>query len=105
MYSTKDVMGILKISKPTLYKLCKQKKLKPNMIGNRYKFTEYDLKILAENTDIRGLEQKFSDLVKNVWFILNHYAKDLYGNSGEKKLKEIISKSNFFFMNSTKFKE
>jgi hypothetical protein len=98
-------MGLLKISKPTLYKLCKQKNLKPKRVGNRYRYTDHDLKLLTENVDTRSLEEKFSNLVNSVWFMLVQYSRELYGNEGEKKLKEIVSRTNIFFMNSTIFKE
>ncbi|MDD5649567.1 MAG: hypothetical protein PHF86_04005 [Candidatus Nanoarchaeia archaeon] len=79
--------------------------MKPKRVGNRYRYTDHDLKLLTENVDTRSLEEKFSNLVNSVWFMLVQYSRELYGNEGEKKLKEIVSRTNIFFMNSTIFKE
>lgn len=109
MYSTKDVIDILKISKPTLYKLCKSKCIKPKTIGRHYRYTDVDLRRLLsdEGIDTRDIEVKFENLVNNIWFMLVQYSKQLYGKDAENKLKEIIAgqKERIFFMNKTTFRE
>jgi len=108
IYSSKEVLKLLKISKPTLYKLCREKGIKPNLIGRRYRYTEFDLKRLLSNQgiDTRDLETKFVGLVNSIWLILVEYANCLWEN-GEDKLKEIMikNKDNVFFMNTTTFRE
>jgi excisionase family DNA binding protein len=104
MYSTKEVMGLLKISKPTLYKLCRQKNLCPKKVGTHYRYSDQDVKRLLD-TEIKSAEERFSNLVNSVWFIMVNYAIELYGKEGENKLKQMICKSNIFFMNTTSLKE
>jgi len=109
MYSTKDVLEILKISKPTFYKLCKNKGIKPKIVGSHYRYTDFDLeKLLSEaGIDTRSQEKKFETLVNNVWFVLVQYAKSLYGKNAEIELRKIIQsqKDSIFILNATNFKE
>lgn len=109
MYSTKNVLELLKISKPTLYKLCKAKCIKPKTIGNHYRYTDEDLRKLLsdEGIDTRNPEEKFENLVNNIWFMLVQYAKQLYGKEAENKLKTLLEKQQprIFFMNTTFIKE
>lgn len=109
MYSTKDVLEILKISKPTFYKLCKNKGIEPKIVGSHYRYTDLDLeKLLSDiGVDTRSQEKKFESLVNNIWFILVQYAKNLYGKEAEIKLRNIIEgqKDSIFILNTTNFKE
>lgn len=109
MYSTKDVLEILKISKPTFYKLCKNKGIKPKIVGSHYRYTDFDLERLLSDfgVDTRSQEKKFEGLVNNIWFMLVQYAKSLYGKDAETKLRKIIEnqKDSIFVLNTTNFKE
>jgi excisionase family DNA binding protein len=64
MISTKEALKLLHISKPTLYKLCKQKGIFPKKVGAHYRYTEADIQklLFSEGADIRDLETKFVDL-------------------------------------------
>lgn len=109
MYSTKDVLEILKISKPTFYKLCKNKGIVPKSVGCHYRYTDLDLERLLSDVgiDTRSQEKKFESLVNNIWFMLVQYAKSLYGKDAEIKLRKIIEeqKDSIFILNATNFKE
>jgi excisionase family DNA binding protein len=108
MYSTKDVLKLLKISKPTLYKLCKKKGIRPKTVGGHYRYSETDLKKLltSQGIDTRDIESKFVELVNDVWFVLVQFSNQLW-DEGEDKLREILlkNKSNIFLMNISTFKE
>jgi excisionase family DNA binding protein len=108
MYSTKTALKLLGISKPTLYKLCKQKGIKPKTIGGHYRYSDADLKKLltSQGIDTRDLETKFVSLVNDVWFVLVEFSNQLW-EDGEDKLKEILmkNKENIFIMNISTFKE
>lgn len=106
--STKEVLKLLKISKPTLYKLCKQKGIKPKTVGGHYRYTDADLKkiLTSQGVDTRNIESKFVDLVNDIWLTLVEFSNQIWDN-GEEKLKEILikNKSDIFIMNVTNFKE
>lgn len=106
--STKEVLKLLKISKPTLYKLCKQKGIKPKTVGGHYRYTDTDLKkiLTSQGIDTRNIESKFVDLVNDIWLTLVEFSNQIWDN-GEEKLKEILikNKSDIFIMNVTNFKE
>jgi len=108
MYSSKEALKILKISKPTLYKLCKQKGIKPKTIGKHYRYSDSEIKMLlsSEGIDTRDLELKFVDLVNDVWNVLIEFSNQIWEN-GEEKLKEIMIKNrqNIFVLNISTFKE
>jgi excisionase family DNA binding protein len=108
MYSTKTALKLLGISKPTLYKLCKQKGIKSKTIGGHYRYSDADLKKLltSQGVDTRDLETKFVSLVNDVWFVLVEFSNQLW-EDGEDKLKKILmkNKENIFIMNISTFKE
>jgi excisionase family DNA binding protein len=108
MYSTKDALKMLGISKPTLYKLCKKKGISPKTVGGHYRYTDSDIKKLlsSEGIDTRDLEAKFVDLSNDIWLVLVQFANQLW-DDGESKLKEIMmkNKEDIFLMNISKFKE
>lgn len=108
MYSTKQALKQLGISKPTLYKLCKKKGILPKTIGGHYRFSDNDIKKLlsSEGIDTRDIEEKFVSLVNDVWFVLVEFSNQVWSN-GEEKLKEILmkNKDNIFIMNLSTFKE
>jgi hypothetical protein len=107
IYSTKDVLKILNISKPTLYKLCKQRNVNPKTVGRHYRYTEFDLRKLLVNEHIseKDLETKFVSLVNDVWLTLVEFSNFLW-TDGEEKLRKIMlrNRKNIFFMNITTFK-
>lgn len=106
--TTKDALKLLGISKPTLYKLCKHKGIKPKTVGGHYRYSELDIKKLlsSEGIDTRNLEEKFVSLVNDVWYVLVEFSNQMWSN-GEEKLKEILmkNKDNIFIMNLSTFKE
>ena len=108
MFATKDALKLLKISKPTLYKLCKKNGVKPQKVGGHYRYSEVDLKKLMtkQGVDPKDIEQRFVELVNDIWFVLVEFSNRIW-DDGETKLKEILSKNkeNVFFMNISKFKE
>ena len=108
MYSTKDVLKKLSISKPTLYKLCKKKSIEPLRIGNHYRYTDIDLKkLLSQEFDDRKIDDKFVSLVNDVWLTLVEFSNEIWKDQGETKLKEILlrNKENIFILNVSTFKE
>ena len=108
MFSTKDALKKLGISKPTLYKLLKQKNIKPKTVGGHYRYTDEDIKKLlsSQGIDTRDIETKFVNLVNDVWFSLVEFSNQIWDN-GEERLKEILlkNKENIFIMNISTFKE
>lgn len=108
MHTTKEVLKLLKISKPTLYKLCKQKGIKPRTVGGHYRYTDLDLKkiLTSQGIDARNIDAKFVDLVNELWFVLVEFSNQIW-EDGEDKLKEILlrNRSNIFLMNISTFKE
>lgn len=109
MYTTKEVLKKLGISKPTLYKICKQKGLKPQLVGKHYRYTDENLKQILSDSgyDTRKIEDKFVEFTNDIWFILVKFANEIWSENGEEKLKEIMlkNKENLFIMNISKFKE
>lgn len=108
MYSTKDVLELLSISKPTLYKLCKKKGVAPKKICNHYRFSDLDIiKLTNQSLDTRDKRIKFECLVNDILNLLSQFSKQLYGKQGETKLHEILlrQKNSVFVMNMTHFKE
>ena len=108
MYSTGQVVDILNISRPTLYKLCKNKGLIPKKTaGGNYRFTQDDLRILMGNkVDDRNIEDKFVNAVNDVWLIMKKFAEDIWGiEKGEKKLIELLqnNRKDIFILNITNF--
>lgn len=108
MISTKEALKLLHISKPTLYKLCKQKKIFPQKVGAHYRYTETDIKKLlsSQGIDTRDIEAKFVDLTNEIWNVLIQFSNQIW-DDGEDKLKEILlkNKENIFLLNITNFKE
>jgi len=107
MYSTKDVLKKLKISKPTLYKLCKQKNVNPTRAGNHYRYTDKDINnLLSQELDDRKIDEKFVGLVNDIWLMLVEFSNEIWSD-GEIKLKEILlrNKENIFILNVSTFKE
>jgi len=109
-YTTGQVIKLLNISKPTLYKICKSKKINPQRTtGGNYRFSEYDLKqLLNENVDSINIEQYFVKTVNDIWLILKKLAEEIWGlKDGEEKLKEILKKNQneIFILNVSNFKE
>lgn len=109
IHSTGEVLKLLNISKPTLYKLCKTRGIVPKRIGRNYRYSEDDLKLLLKygEIDIRSVEDKFVSTINDVWFVLIKFAGELWGNEGESKLKEILLKNrqNIFILNVSNFEE
>ena len=108
MYSTtKDVLKKLNISKPTLYKLCKQKDVKPIRAGNHYRYTDKDIKnLLSQELDDTKIDEKFVSLVNDIWLMLVEFSNEIW-DDGETRLKEILlrNKENIFILNVSTFKE
>jgi len=110
MYTTGDVCKILNVSRPTLYKLCKERSVHPKKTSGNFRFSETDLKkILQENgKDLRDVEERFLDLVKDTWLIMRQMAKEVWGvNEGEKKLVDFLQKNkdDLFILNVSSLKE
>lgn len=106
-YTSKDVLEILKISKPTLYKLCKQKNIKPKTISGHFRFSDEDLSILvSDNKKEYDDKKEFEGLVEEIMFVLNKFSKKIYGIKGEDILKTMILKTRMkkFILNKTVFK-
>lgn len=108
MFTTKTTLKLLNISKPTLYKLLKQKGIKPKTVGKHYRYSEDDIKKLltSQGIDTRDIETKFVNLVNDIWNMLVEFSNQIW-NDGEEKLKEIMinNKENIFIMNISTFKE
>jgi len=106
MYCTKDVMKILHISKPTLYKLCRLYKIQPQTVGKHYRYSEGDIKRLLERkgVDTRDLELKFEEVVREVKCSLIEFA-NLIWEDGEERLNEILKDKSVFHLNKSIFKE
>jgi len=110
LYTTGEVTKRLNISRPTLYKLCKDKRIRPSSTpGGNYRYSDEDLKRLLEiyNIDTRDVEDKFVNAINEVWIIFKKMAEELWGiGEGERKLREILenNKSDIFLLNSTSFK-
>ena len=108
MYTTGEATRLLNVSRPTLYKLCKDKGIEPNKTaGGNYRFTEIQIKkLLNQNLDTRNIEEKFVNAVNDVWIIFKKLAEDIWGLEGEKKLIEILEKNkqDIFLLNLSDFK-
>ena len=109
-YTTSQATKILNISRPTLYKLCKSRNIKPQQtIGGNYRFSEYDIKKLLNKDEQQiNLEKQFVNIVNDIWFILRKFADDIWGlKEGEKRLIEILRKNQdeIFILNMSNFKE
>ena len=108
-YNTGKVCKILQVSRPTLYKLCKERNVKPKKTsGGNYRFTELDLKRLMgdEKIDDRNIEEKFVELVNDNWLLMKQFAEEIWGiESGQKKLKRILekNKNDIFILNISTF--
>ena len=99
-YTTGQISKILNVSRPTLYKICSKKGIKPIIIGKKFRYTEIDLKKLLDEENNLNIEQKISD----VFFILRQIGEEIWGkDQAEKKLMEIL-KENHFCLNKTVFK-
>lgn len=108
LYTTGQVTKILNVSKPTLYKICKNKGIKPQRTtGGNYRFSDLDLKKILDSDEINlDIEQKFVKTVNDIWFMLKGLAEEIWGiEKGEKKLRRILEKhkDNIFILNMTKF--
>ena len=108
MYTTGDIVKKLHISRPTLYKLCKQKKIFPKQTaGGNYRYSELDFINLLNDFEIdnKNIEDKFIKMTKDIWIVLTEFSKTIWGNEfGENKLKDIIKKSDLFIMNVSTFR-
>ena len=107
-YTTGQITKILNISKPTLYKLCKEKNINPRKTaGGNYRFSEIDLRQLLGESEVKNIEQSFVKVVNDVWLILKNMAEEIWGVEGEKRLIEILKKNkdNIFILNKSIFKE
>ena len=110
MYTTGRLIQILNISRPTLYKFCKKKGIKPKKTpGGNYRYTELDLKTLLDDqgVDSRNVEEKLVNTINDVWIILKKLAEEVWGEQGERKLVELIekNKNDIFILNLSTFKE
>lgn len=111
MLTTGQVVKLLNISRPTLYKLCKKKGIQPKKTaGGNYRYSDRDLKQLVnqEGIDTRNIEIKFVDAVNDIWIILKKLSQEVWGlENGEKKLIEILQKNkeDIFILNISHFKE
>lgn len=107
MYTTGQVTKYLNVSRPTLYKLCKEKGIRlKKTAGGNYRFSEEDLQKLIdeEKVDARGVEEKFVDTVNDVWLVLKKLAIEIWGiEDGERKLVEVLKKNkkDIFLLNVT----
>jgi hypothetical protein len=109
-YTTSQVQKIINVSKPTLYKLCKQKCVIPQKTsGGHSRYSDQDIKkLLGENGLNKNIDQKFVETVNDVWFILKKLSEDIWGiGKGEQKLIDIIQKNrnDIFILNLSVFKE
>ncbi len=108
MYTTGDITNRLNISRPTLYKLCKQKKIFPKKTpGGNHRYSEIDFINLLNDFEIddKNIEDKFIKMTKDIWLVLTEFSKTIWGNDfGEQKLKEIVQKNELFIMNVSRFK-
>lgn len=108
MYTTGDILKKINVSRPTLYKLCKNKGVKPHRTaGGNYRFTEVQVKkLLNQKLDPRDIDEKFVNAVNDVWVIFKKLAEDIWGLEGEEKLIEILenNKQDIFLLNLSNFK-
>ena len=109
MYTTGETTRLLNISRPTLYKLCKVKGIKPKKtVGGNYRFSDNDIRRLINKTiDENDIEEKFVNAVNDVWMIFKGFAEEIWGlEKGETRLKEILrnNKEDIFIINISNFK-
>lgn len=108
-YTTKQVLKFLNISKPTLYRICKKKKIKPQKTaGGNYRFSEQDLNRIFDNECFEiDIEKKFVKTSRDIWLMLKGLAEEIWGiENGEQKLKTILEKNkDIFILNESNFKE
>ena len=109
-YTTGQITKILNISRPTLYNLCKKKKIRPQRTaGGNYRYSEENLKeLLEQNLDEKDLETSFVEAVNDIWVILKKLADNVWGvDQGEERLVQILqkNKNDIFILNISNFKE
>ena len=108
MYTTGEITKRLNVSRPTLYKLCKQKKIFPKKtVGGNYRYSEIDFINLLNDFELddKNIEDKFIKLSKDIWLILTEFSKTIWGNEiGEERLRDIVQNNNLFIMNVSQFK-
>jgi len=107
-YTTKQILKILNISKPTLYKICKEKQIVPKKtIGGHCRYSDEDVKrLLDDKINSKDIETKFIETVNDVWFILKKLSEEIWGiEKGQEKLIEILQKNkeDIFILNLSNF--
>jgi excisionase family DNA binding protein len=106
LLTTNQVLKLLNVSKPTLYKLLKQKQITAKKtVGGHRRYSEDDLKRLLNDQNGKSIETKFVDAVNDVWIILKKLSEDIWGIEGQDKLTEILlkNKKEIFILNISKF--
>lgn len=89
VYTTNQVLKILNISKPTLYKLIKQHKLTPVKTSSKghYRFTDSDLFLLQNSCNP---PKEINILTARIIHVIGSFLSDRYS---EEEVKEMLSKS------------
>ena len=94
MYSTKEVLSILKVSRPTLYKMVKETNLQPKKTSEKgkYLFNETDIILLKIYLKTNKISRKMFlyDLYDDVLKILLLYSKQYDPSNGEKLFNEFF---------------
>lgn len=106
-FTTGQVLERLNISKPTLYKLCRDKNVRPfKTVGGHNRYSNEDLeKLLERKIDNENVDEKFDALVEDVLSVLGRFAYETWGEKGQSRLLDIIEKKkNNFITNISTFK-
>jgi len=107
-YTTKQILKILNVSKPTLYKLCKDRKIvAKKTVGGHCRYSDEDVKeLLGDQINSKDIETKFIETVNDVWLILKKLSEEIWGmEKGQEKLIEILQKNkqDIFILNLSNF--